>query len=48
MYAKYCVLQAFIKILSIFVKNHWFFQQNCDFEGLDEERENTQTHRHTH
>ena len=45
MHEKYFVLQAFSKSRSFFVKNHWLFQQNCDIEGLGEEKE--QTHRRT-
>ena len=32
------------------MKNHWFLKQNCDFEGLGEERKHTDTptDAHTH
>ena len=41
---KYCVLHAFSQRRSIVGENHRvFFQQNCDFEGLVEEREQTDT-----
>ena len=42
MYENNCVLQTFSKSRSIFVKNHCF-SQNCDFEGLGEEGEQTDT-----
>ena len=38
------ILQVFSKSRSIFVKRHWFFHQNCDFEFWVREKEPTNTH----
>ena len=46
MFEKDCVSHAFSKSRSICVNNLWFLRQNCDFEGLGEESE--QTDRRTH